>query len=131
LNIFTFPRVCPCSQYEYGGKECDEKTLQIQHGTVTGICVAGQDVYGDVSTSGVYACTTETNQVVWTFEHFNSTDCTGESIKVYKYEYPNGCSIGDKVDSNYVFQAGCSQSTSAPYSGMRATSFNARHGVLK
>jgi hypothetical protein len=36
-------------------------------------------------------------------------------LKAYKYEYPVGCSIGDNVDASYVFQAGCSESTVAPY----------------
>jgi hypothetical protein len=42
---------------------------------------------GDVSTSGVYTCSTKKGQVIWEFAHFNSTDCTGDSIKVYRYEY--------------------------------------------
>jgi len=108
------------SQYEYGGENCDEGTLQIQHGTVTGLCVAGQDVYGEMSTSGVYSCHEDSDNVVWEFEHFNSTDCTGNSLKVYKYEYPKGCNVGDKIDSKYVFQAGCgTKTTSAPYNDIK------------
>lgn len=112
------------SQYEYGGDSCDEDTLQIQHGTVTGMCVAGQDVYGDMSTSGVYTCSEKSDKVIWEFEHFNSTDCTGKSLKVYKYEYPSGCSVGDKIDSKYVFQAGCSKSAkTAPYHEVKAAGY--------
>lgn len=103
------------SQYEYGGTQCDEGTLQIQHGTVTGVCVAGQDAYGEMSTSGVYSCKNENDKIVWEFEQFNSTDCTGDTLKVSKYEYPVGCSVGDKVDEKYVFQAGCTEQTVAPY----------------
>ena len=87
------------------------------------MCVAGQDIYGDVSTSGVYTCSNEKDKVVWEFQHFNSTDCTGQSLKVYRYEYPSGCSIGDKVDSEYVFQAGCSQSNVPPYSDMTTSGY--------
>lgn len=103
------------SQYEYGGTQCDEETLQIQHGTVTGVCVSGQDAYGDMSTSGVYSCKNQDDKIVWEFEQFNSTDCTGDTLKVSKYEYPVGCSVGDKIDEKYVFQAGCTQQTVAPY----------------
>ena len=103
------------SQYEYGSSTCDETSLQIQHGTVTGVCVAGQNVYGEMSTSGVYSCKNEDDKIVWEFEQFNSTDCTGDTLKVSKYEYPVGCSVGDKVDKKYVFQAGCTQQTVAPY----------------
>lgn len=112
------------SQYEYGGDSCNEESLQIQHGTVTGVCVAGQDVYGDMSTSGVYTCSEKSDKVIWEFEHFNSTDCTGDSLKVYKYEYPSGCSVGDKIDSKYVFQAGCSKTAkSAPYNDVKAAGY--------
>ena len=103
------------SQYEYGGTQCDENSLQIQHGTVTGVCVAGQDAYGEMSTSGVYSCKNQDDKVVWEFEQFNSTDCTGDTLKVSKYEYPVGCSVGDKIDEKYVFQAGCTEQTVAPY----------------
>lgn len=103
------------SQYEYGGSECNEDSLQIQHGTVTGVCVAGQDIYGEMSTSGVYSCTNDKHKVIWEFEQFNSTDCTGETLKVEKYDYPLGCNKGDKVDENYVFQAGCTKSNVPPY----------------
>ena len=112
------------SQYEYGGDSCDEESLQIQHGTVTGVCVAGQDVYGDMSTSGVYTCSEKNDKVIWELEHFNSTDCTGDSLKVYKYEYPSGCSVGDKIDSKYVFQAGCSKTADkAPYNDVKAAGY--------
>ena len=40
------------SLYEYGAQRCSSDTIQIQHGTVTGVCVAGQDVYGDIKESG-------------------------------------------------------------------------------
>lgn len=103
------------SQYEYGGTQCDEDSLQIQHGTVTGVCVAGQDIYGEMSTSGVYTCSNEKDKIVWEFEQFNSTDCTGETLKVSKYDYPLGCSLGDKIDEKYVFQAGCTESNVPPY----------------
>ena len=73
-----------------------------------------------MSTSGVYSCHEDSDNVVWEFEHFNSTDCTGNSLKVYKYEYPKGCNVGDKIDSKYVFQAGCgTKTTSAPYNDIK------------
>jgi hypothetical protein len=87
------------------------------------MCVAGQDIYGDVATSGVYTCSTEKDKVVWEFQHFNSTDCTGNTLKVFKYEYPNGCSVGDKVDASYVFQAGCSENTVAPYTELTKSGY--------
>lgn len=111
------------SQYEYGSAGCSEDSLQIQHGTETGLCVAGQDIYGDVSTSGVYSCSTTKDKVIWEFQHFNSTDCSGNTLKAYKYEYPVGCSIGDKVDASYVFQAGCSESTVAPYTDITKSGY--------
>jgi hypothetical protein len=59
ISLYLFSR----SLHEYGAKSCTQKNLQIQHGTVTGVCVAGQNIYGDIEESGIYSCSQSADKV--------------------------------------------------------------------